>query len=139
MTPLQTDYQRRAQVRMTITVTISSCLTLFLDAVPRAIGIYGTEKKMTESSEQCESAMSILFHLTKLNAMFNLIIYYCRNKAIRQSIQNLLRIRKVQVTSVRQANVVADLRPSNQMNRTGAAHSGRGLHFFSLNILKNRI
>uniref|UniRef100_A0A0M3JWG9 G_PROTEIN_RECEP_F1_2 domain-containing protein n=1 Tax=Anisakis simplex TaxID=6269 RepID=A0A0M3JWG9_ANISI len=39
--PTQVDYQRRAQLKMTITVAISSFLTLFLDAIPRSIGIYG--------------------------------------------------------------------------------------------------
>uniref|UniRef100_A0A915ARH1 G-protein coupled receptors family 1 profile domain-containing protein n=1 Tax=Parascaris univalens TaxID=6257 RepID=A0A915ARH1_PARUN len=92
--PTQLDCQRRAQLKMTITVAISSCLTLFLDAIPRAIGIYGTTKVMTDTQRQCESAMSILFHLTKLNSMVNLFLYYHRNKAIRDSIRCVLCLRR---------------------------------------------
>ncbi|VDM40660.1 unnamed protein product [Toxocara canis] len=95
----QLDCQRRAQLKMTVTVAISSFLTLFLDAIPRAIGIYGTAKMMHETKEQCESAMSILFHLTKVNSMVNLFLYYHRNKAIRESIQCLFRMRRSSTAS----------------------------------------
>uniref|UniRef100_A0A0M3HUB7 G_PROTEIN_RECEP_F1_2 domain-containing protein n=1 Tax=Ascaris lumbricoides TaxID=6252 RepID=A0A0M3HUB7_ASCLU len=102
--PTQLDCQRRAQLKMTITVAISSCLTLFLDAIPRAIGIYGTTKLMNDTQRQCESAMSILFHLTKLNSMINLFLYYHRNKAIRDSIRCMF-------FCVRQSSIITTLYP----------------------------
>ncbi|KHN75640.1 hypothetical protein Tcan_10163, partial [Toxocara canis] len=37
----QVDQRRRAQLRMTATIAFSSCSTLFFDAIPRAVGVYG--------------------------------------------------------------------------------------------------
>lgn len=49
---------------------------------------------MTESQLQCESAMMMLFHLTKLNSMIALGLYYWRNKIIRESIDSIFKRRK---------------------------------------------
>uniref|UniRef100_A0A9J2P1V9 G-protein coupled receptors family 1 profile domain-containing protein n=1 Tax=Ascaris lumbricoides TaxID=6252 RepID=A0A9J2P1V9_ASCLU len=83
------DQRRRAQLRMTVTVAFSSCSTLFFDAIPRAVGVYGTITAMNARNVECESLMSHLFHLTKLNSMINLVLYYIRSKAMRASIRRV--------------------------------------------------
>ncbi|OZC11989.1 hypothetical protein X798_01170, partial [Onchocerca flexuosa] len=93
LTNSQINRKRRAQMRMTITLAFSCSVTFFLDVIPRAIGIYGSFGENTvEMEKQCESAMQILFHLTKVNSIFNLFLHYHRNSAIRESILNVIRI-----------------------------------------------
>ncbi|VDN03874.1 unnamed protein product [Thelazia callipaeda] len=87
----QAMIQRQAQLRMTMTIAFSAFATIFLDAIPRALGVYGSFNG-NESEEQCESVMQILFHLTKINSMVNLFLYYRRNPAIRASILIVLRM-----------------------------------------------
>uniref|UniRef100_A0A915PP19 G-protein coupled receptors family 1 profile domain-containing protein n=1 Tax=Setaria digitata TaxID=48799 RepID=A0A915PP19_9BILA len=93
MTNSQMARQRRAQIRMTMTLGFSCLVTFFLDAMPRAVGIYGGLGKNTSPVEkQCESAVQVLFHLTKLNSIINLFLYYHRNPALRESILNVIRV-----------------------------------------------
>uniref|UniRef100_A0A915ASN2 G-protein coupled receptors family 1 profile domain-containing protein n=1 Tax=Parascaris univalens TaxID=6257 RepID=A0A915ASN2_PARUN len=49
----------------------------------------GTITAMNARNMECESLMSHLFHLTKLNSMINLLLYYIRSKAMRASIRRV--------------------------------------------------
>ncbi|VDN59952.1 unnamed protein product [Dracunculus medinensis] len=88
----QIDHRRRIQLRMTLTIAFSSCCTFFLDCVPRAIGIYGTTKLMAEENIQCESVMTMLFHLTKLNSIIAFFLFYCRNELIKQTVNSMFNL-----------------------------------------------
>ncbi|VIO93748.1 Uncharacterized protein BM_BM14825 [Brugia malayi] len=93
LTNSQIARQHRAQVRMTMTLAISCFATFFLDALPRAMGIYGIlDENPTEAGKQCESAMQVLFHLTKLNSIINLFLHYHRNPTLRESVLNVVRM-----------------------------------------------
>ncbi|VDM19133.1 unnamed protein product [Wuchereria bancrofti] len=90
LTNSQIARQHRAQVRMTMTLAISCFATFFLDALPRAMGIY--DENSTEAGKQCEGVMQVLFHLTKLNSIINLFLHYHRNPALRESVLNVVRM-----------------------------------------------
>ncbi|VDK69160.1 unnamed protein product [Litomosoides sigmodontis] len=93
LTNSQAVRQHRAQIRVTTTLAFSCCTTLFLDSVPRALGIYGSLGKFAVRDEkQCEDAMQILFHLTKLDSVISLFLHYHRNPELRESILNVIRI-----------------------------------------------
>uniref|UniRef100_A0A0N4UFX6 G_PROTEIN_RECEP_F1_2 domain-containing protein n=1 Tax=Dracunculus medinensis TaxID=318479 RepID=A0A0N4UFX6_DRAME len=88
----QIDLQRKAQFKMTVTVAFSSCATFFLDVIPRAIGIFGLRRDYNKLPSQCESNSMMLFHLSKINSMINLLLFYRRNSAIRESIRRLFHL-----------------------------------------------
>ncbi|KAL3994417.1 putative integral membrane protein [Acanthocheilonema viteae] len=93
LTNSQIVRQRRAQMRMTMTLAFSCFVTFFLDAMPRAIGIYGSsDENAVKAEKQCESFMQILFHLTKLNSIINLFLHYYRNPALRESVLSIIRM-----------------------------------------------
>ncbi|CAG9538838.1 unnamed protein product [Cercopithifilaria johnstoni] len=93
LTNSQIIRQRKEQIRMTITLAFSCSATFFLDVVPRAVGIYGIlGENASKAERQCESAVQVLFHLTKLNSTINLFLHYHRNPALRESVLNVIRL-----------------------------------------------
>uniref|UniRef100_A0A0N5AKX6 G_PROTEIN_RECEP_F1_2 domain-containing protein n=1 Tax=Syphacia muris TaxID=451379 RepID=A0A0N5AKX6_9BILA len=80
------------QYQMSWTVGISCFCTLFLDTLPRAIGVLtsGTIYSMEANPAHCESWMSHLFHLTKVNSMINFILYWKRSDLIRDAIKDVI-------------------------------------------------
>uniref|UniRef100_A0A915CAP4 G-protein coupled receptors family 1 profile domain-containing protein n=2 Tax=Parascaris univalens TaxID=6257 RepID=A0A915CAP4_PARUN len=86
----QSDRKRRSQLRVTKTIAFSSLSTLLLDAIPRAVGMYGMMEEMKAADQKCDSLFLYLFHLTKLNSMLNVCLYYTRHKQMRTAMRHLL-------------------------------------------------
>uniref|UniRef100_A0A0M3I2W6 G_PROTEIN_RECEP_F1_2 domain-containing protein n=1 Tax=Ascaris lumbricoides TaxID=6252 RepID=A0A0M3I2W6_ASCLU len=83
------DRKRRSQLRVTKTIAFSSLCTLLLDAIPRAVGMYGMVEEMKAADQKCDSLFLYLFHLTKLNSMLNVCLYYTRHKPMRTAMRHL--------------------------------------------------
>uniref|UniRef100_A0A914V6K5 G-protein coupled receptors family 1 profile domain-containing protein n=1 Tax=Plectus sambesii TaxID=2011161 RepID=A0A914V6K5_9BILA len=96
----QVDRRKRAQLRVTVTLGISSVATLLLDALPRAYGMYGMAHEIRTglTAGNCGSAHMYLFHLSKLNSMFNVFLYYTRHREMRLAIRALFCPSKVVIS-----------------------------------------
>ncbi|VDM38251.1 unnamed protein product [Toxocara canis] len=85
----QIDRKRKAQLRVTATIALSSLSTLFLDSLPRAVGMYGMVEEMRSEEPRCDSVFMYLFLLSKVNSMFNLLLYYLRHRTMRAAIKRI--------------------------------------------------
>ncbi|KHN78960.1 hypothetical protein Tcan_09051 [Toxocara canis] len=85
----QIDRKRQNQLRVTKTIAFSSLCTLLLDAIPRAVGMYGMVEELRAADPACDSLFLYLFHLTKLNSMINVCLYYKRHRPMRDAMRHL--------------------------------------------------
>lgn len=83
------DVQRMSQKKLTVTLGISSVCTLFLDAIPRAWGMYmyAPELNLPDMIIEGQSAAPYLFLFNKLNAIINFFLLICRHSEIRNGLR----------------------------------------------------
>ncbi|VDM38252.1 unnamed protein product [Toxocara canis] len=105
LTQVRIDRKRQNQLRVTKTIAFSSLCTLLLDAIPRAVGMYGNGlqinsvlistgvfwmvEELRAADPACDSLFLYLFHLTKLNSMINVCLYYKRHRPMRDAMRHL--------------------------------------------------